>query len=357
MKRNNPTATITLWSAVTISILLIALLAILPARKPVDIDDTAAPDLVRVTTVQPRNLIQTIELPGRVLPNRSLMLAAEIAGVITAILVDKGDSVKQGDVLARIDHRNWEAQLRQAAIAARDATRDLERWQRMQTEGAVSQSDFEAVQRRQQLAAITHELAQIQVDKSYLRAPTNGIIDDQLLEAGAFINEGQALFRFIERDPMKVVFHIPERDVALIRPEQRLAVRATALEQPAPFYGKLSHLGNETTPPAFSYPAELTIESAPAYVRPGMIVNVEIERAILENAIAVPLPAVIPRRGEHVVFVYRDGIAERTVVWINTMLNGEVVIKSGLEPGDRVIVNGHRTLQDGARVEIEMDQE
>jgi membrane fusion protein, multidrug efflux system len=336
---------------------LILLMAILPKRKPDDIHKVATPDLVRVLTVEPRNLAQTIELLGRVLPNRSLLLAAEMGGLITEIRADKGDSVAQGDILARIDQRHWEAQFRQAEVEARDATRDLQRWEQMHAEGAVSQSEFDAIKRRQQLAAIALELAQIQVDKTFIRAPANGIIDDRLLEAGTFINEGQALFHFIEPHPLKVSFFVPERDVAMLRTGEPLSFRASALPHAGPLPGRLSFIGNEAAPPTFSFPAEIIVENAPATLRPGMIVAVEIERAVLENAIAVPLTAVIPRRGEHIVFVYRDGIAERTVVWLDSMLNGEVVIKSGLSQGDLVIVAGHRTLQDGAHVEIDSKKE
>ena len=137
----------------------------------------------------------------------------------------------------------------------------------------------------------------------------------------------------------------------MIQPGQKLEVRAHALQHNVPVHARVSFVSKEAPAPTFSYPAELVIDEPPAELRPGMIVDVTIERAVLDNAIAVPLAAVIPRRGEHVVFLYRDGMAERTVVWINTMLNGEAVIKSGLEPGNQVIVSGHRTLQDGTPVE------
>ncbi len=348
---------IALWLAVALAAILILIFALFSKSEPDIIEDVIESDLVRVMTIKPRDLVQTIRLPGQVIPNRSVMLAAEIGGVITEMKVSKGDNVEKGQIVARIDHRHWEAQHRQAKVEARDATRDLERWKNMAAEGAVSQSEFDAVQRRQELAEIALELAQIQLDKSYLRAPANGIVDDRLLEAGAYANEGQNIFRFIEPTPMKVTLHIPERDVAMIRPEQKLNLHAQAFDHENPIQARVIFVGQEAMPPTFSYPAEVLIEDAPPLLRPGMIVDVEIERAILEDVLAVPLAAVVPRRGEHVVFLYRDGIAERTVVWIETMLNDKVVIKSGLTAGDKVIIAGHRALQDGVPVEIESDEE
>jgi len=346
-----------LWLAVLLALAGILLLALLPREPPADADDTAETFLVRTLTVQPRNIVQTIALPGQVIPSRTVLLAAEIAGVITELMVEKGTSVDAGDVLARIDHRTWDNQYRQATIEDRDARRDLDRWQQMKAEGAVSQSAFDDVERRSQLAAIALEQARIQRDKSTLRAPFSGIIDNRLLEVGAFINEGQALFQLIETQPLKIALYVPERDVARLQEGDALSVHAHALGPELRFSAKIAFVGREAIPPTYTYPVELIVAQPPANLRAGMIVDVEMERAVRNEALAVPLAAVIPRRGEHVVFRYREGIAERTVVWIDTMRNDEVVIKSGLEPGDQVIVAGHRTLQDGAAVEIESDQE
>ena len=348
---------IALWVAVVLAVILIIVLALLPKPEPDEVEDTANPVLVSTLTVTPRDLVQSIALPGQVIPQKTVMLAAEIGGVITEMHISKGETVAQGAVLARIDHRHWEAQHRQAQVEARDAQRDLQRWERMAAEGAVSQSELDAVQRRHELAQIALELAQIQLDKSYIRAPADGIVDDRLLEAGAYINEGQNLFRFLQPTPMKIAFHVPEQDVAMIRTNQNLRVRAHALGDADRFQARILHVAQEAPTPTFSYPAELLVENAPDGLRAGMIVDVEVQRAVLEDALAVPLAAVIPRRGEHVVFLYRDGVAERTVVWIHTMINGEVVITSGLEPGDDVIVAGHRALQDGVPVEREQGEE
>ena len=350
-------ASIILWIIVALAALLITILALHSQDEPDEVADETEAELVRVMTVEPRDLVQKVRLPGQVLPNRSVMLAAEIGGVITEMKTTKGAEVEKGEVLARIDHRHWEAQHRQAKVEERDATRDLARWQQMAEEGAVSQSEFDAVKRRQELAEIALEQAQIQLDKSYLRAPTDGIIDDKLLEAGSFAPEGQAVFRFIEPTPMKATVHIPERDISMLRPGQRINLHAHALEKNTPIAARVDFVSQEAPAPTFSYATELIIDAPPTGLRPGMIVDVEIERAVLDNVLALPLTAVVPRRGEHVVFRYRNGIAERTVVWIETMLNDEVVIKSGIEAGDKIVVAGQRALQDGVAVEIESDEE
>ncbi len=350
-------ASIILWAIVVLAVLLITILALHTEAEPEEIPDEIEPELVRVLTLEPRDLVQTVRLAGQVLPYRSVMLAAEMGGVITEMKTDKGSKVEKGDVLARIDHRHWEAQYRQAAVENRDATRDLDRWQRMADEGAVSQSEFDAVKRRQELAGIALDQAQIQLDKSYVRAPANGLIDDKLLEAGSFVSEGQNVFRFIEPVPMKVTFHIPERDINMVRQGQELSLHTHARNKASPIQARVAFVAQEAPAPTFSYPAELIIDDPPEGLRPGMIVDAEIERAVLDNVLAVPLTAVVPRRGEHIVFRYRDGVAERTVVWIETMLDDQVVIKSGLEPGDIVVVAGQRALQDGVPVKIESSEE
>ena len=356
MNRHISLSSIILWLLVVLAFGLILLLAFLPDRKPDVIEDTVEAERVRVLTVAPRNLVQSVTLPGRVTPYRTIGLAAEIGGVLTEVAVEKGDTIEKGQVLLRIDERSWAAQHRQAEVEQRDAARDLERWTRMQAEGAVSQSEFDAVIRRKEMADIALDLATIQLDKARLQSPVNGVVEDRLVEPGSFVNEGQAVLRILELDPRKVVFHVPERDVAMLAKDQLLTIRAPALHHVS-FEGKVTFIGRETAPPAFSYPVELLVEDAPESIRPGMIVDVVLDRAVLEDAIAIPLPAVIPRRGEHIVYLYEEGAAVRTVVWIDSFLNGEAVIAGGLKPGDQLIIDGHRTLQDGTPVQIDPSQE
>jgi len=73
-------------------------------------------------------------------------------------------------------------------------------------------------------------------------------------------------------------------------------------------------------------------------------------RALREGAIAVPLAAVIPRRGEHMVYVVENGVAVRRVVGLDSLAGQEAVINRGLQPGERLVVEGHRGLQDGVAV-------
>ncbi len=356
MKRHLSLSSLILWLLVLLAAGLIVLLGLLPARKPGAIEDAVEAELVRVRQVGARDLVQSVTLPGRVTPHRTVSLAAEIGGVLTSVEVERGDAIEKGQILLRIDERTWSAQQRQAEVEQRDAARDLDRWTRMQAEGAVSQSEFDAVLRRKDLADIALDLATIQLDKARLQSPVDGVVEERLVETGGFVNEGQAVLRILELEPRKVVFHVPERDVAMLEKGQLLTVRAPALAD-ASFEGRVAFIGRETAPPAFSYPVELLVENAPDSVRPGMIVDVVLNRAVLEQAIAIPLTAVIPRRGEHIVYLYEDGTAVRTVVWIDSLLNGEAVIAGGLKPGDQLIIDGHRTLQDGTPVRIEPSQE
>lgn len=345
-----------LWTLVVVAAALVLLLALLPKEPPPEAEDTTESTLVRTQPVKPRDLVQTIALPGRVLPQRIIPLAAEISGAITAIHADKGDTIRQGDIILRIDERTWDARHRQAVVEQADAARNLERWTRMQAEGAVSKSEYDAVARRKELADIALDLARIQLDKARLVAPVDGIIEDRPVEPGGFINEGQVAFRMIQPKPLKVLFHVPERDIAMLTKNKRLTLRIPALED-AQVLARVTFIGQETAPPAFSYPVELEVMDPPAALRPGMIIEVELERAVLEQAIAIPLQAVIPRRGEDIVYRYQDGSAVRTVVRIDAFLNGEAVIADGLSSNDLLIVEGHRTLQDGTPVELAAPQE
>jgi multidrug efflux pump subunit AcrA (membrane-fusion protein) len=86
-------------------------------------------------------------------------------------------------------------------------------------------------------------------------------------------------------------------------------------------------------------------------LRAGMIAEVALVRGVAEQAIVLPLAAVVPHKGDYVVFVVEDGHAVRRLVRIDSFVGHEAVIRSGLSAGERVVIEGQRTLQDGMPVD------
>lgn len=342
-------ASVLIWGFLALVLAGIAGLAIWkPAKEKVD-ETAVQPVLVRALTIAPRTVREAVWLPGRVAANVSATLSVEKAGRVVECAVDKGDTVKTGQVLLRLDDRHWRALEKQAQLELADARRELARWEQMKASGAVADSAYDAIKQREELAVVALDQAAVHVDQCTLTSPFDGVVDARLIEAGEYANEGQAAFQVLDLSPLKVEVSIPERDVGAVGLGDAKLVSAESAGL-GTFTGRVTFVAQQASPDRFTYGVELAVEQPPPGLRPGMIVDVEIMRALREGAIAVPLAAVIPRRGDHVVYVVEDGMAVRRVVGLDSLAGQEAVIGRGLQAGERLVVEGHRGLQDGVPV-------
>ena len=340
---------ILLWALVAGLVALIVVFASL--KKP---HEPAAPEAekataVRTIAIEPRNVEDALTLPARIEPLQEANLGAERAGRVVEILADKGQTVAADQPLLRVDGRLWDAARRRAEIEARDAARDLKRWKELEKTGAVSASEYEAVERRRDAAEIALEEAETMLAQCEVRAPFAGTVVDRLVDVGDYANEGQAVFRVIRLDRVKLAFDVPEQALGGLQPGQTKAFTLAALPG-REFAGTATFVSSQADRASNSFAAELEADNADGALKAGMIAQVTLVRQERDGALVVPLAAVVPRKGEHYVYAAVDGRAVRKRVRIAALTGHEAVLESGVEPGDRIVVEGHRGLQDGMAV-------
>jgi len=307
------------------------------------------PVLVRTMAIEPRDVPDVLVLPGRIKPCVDTDLAVEKAGVVVAIAVDEGDKVAAGQVLLRVDSRQWEHARRQAEIENREAREDLARWQEVKKTGAVSESDFASVRERSELAEAALSRAELDVSQCVVRSPVSGIVDNRYIDIGEYASEGTPVLRVVRIERVKLAVDIPERDISAVGSGKTLPFTVTACGE-CVLTGVVSFVSVSADPRNNSFRVEADVENTQRLLRAGMIADVTIERGVRKNAVVVPLTAVIPQKGEHVAYVVRDGRAERRVVRLDAIVGREAVIAAGLSRREMLVVEGHRSLRDGMAV-------
>lgn len=338
-----------IWGALAAVVLLIFVLAAIkrPPEKTVAEEEKAVP--VQAVEVVPQNVADVIQLPGRIEPLQAANLAAQRAGQVVALLVAKGDVVAEGQVLLRLDSRLWAAARRRAEIEARDAAKDLARWQELEKSGAVSASEYEGVQRRKEAADIALDEAKTMESQCEIKASFAGTVVDRLVDVGDYANEGQAVLRLIRLDRVKIAFDVPEQDIAAVQPGQEKKFTLAAVPG-REFAGTVTFVSSQAARESNSFGVELEADNADGVLKAGMIAQVALVRRERAGAIQVPLAAIVPRKGEYFVFTVVNGRAVRQRVILDALTGQNAVLESGLAAGARVVVEGHRGLQDGMKV-------
>lgn len=353
MKKNINMSKSRLWllGITAFLILMVVLFAVFkpesPAPEMLDEQEVA----VSVMRVEPGGMKDVIELPGKVEPVDDVTVAAELAGRVVELSADEGDRVKAGDVLMRIDDRLRRASVRRAEITAKNARRDLVRLSDLRETGAVSQSEFEAVETAAETAEIALEEASIHLENCTPESPVTGAVEERFVSVGEYVNTGNRIFRIIDDTRVKIVFEVPERDVLTLRPGEKYVFKVDALPD-SKFEGNMVFVSASADKASNTFRAELLVDNTEGLLRGGMIARVMLARGFLENVVLLPMNAVVPMKGETVVFVFEEGRAVRWIVRVGSILDSQAVIKSGVDVGDDVIIDGNRSVLDGTPVRV-----
>lgn len=342
---------IILWSFLAAVVIGIVVLAAMKPRKEVTEKPPEKSMAVRTMVIEHQSVPALVIVPGRVEALVEAVLSAEKPGRIVALEADKGDAVKKGQVLLRLDERTWEAALDQAKVENRQLSKDLARWEEMEKTGAVSSKELDDIRLRKEASDIAVRQAEIGLSQCVVKSPVSGHIADRLVEAGEYANEGQAVFSVVDTSKVKVRFDIPESNIHAVGPGGPVSFSVSALGGQS-FTGTVSFVSPSAGRENNAFAAEILAENKEGVLKPGMVVTVALPLGVKEGAMVVPLAAVIPKKGEHVVFVVQDGRAVRRVVKMDRIVDDRVILSEGVSPGETLVIEGHRSLSDGMLLQV-----
>ena len=329
----------------------IVILAVLPARSEKVPEQPSRAIAVVVQQAVVTNLAEVVTMPGRVEAEKEVRLAVETSGRVIWLGAEKGDRVGVDQVLLRLDSRSQTAAVTRAEVNLRQAEGDLKRWAALKDSGAVSALDYENVLNRRDLARLALDEARTDYGRCTVHSPIDGRIEERPVEIGETVMPHVPVFRVVKTDRVKVMVDVPERDVLALRVGAEVSFEADAV-QGTTFTGKVTFVAAAADSRSNTFRSELLVENADGLLKPGMIVRVAVVRGIIRNAVAVPLSALIPVKGQYVVYLVEANRAVRRVVKLETVIDTFAVVQEGLTPGDRLVVEGQRLLADGTAVTV-----
>ena len=344
--RHLPKSTLIIWLMIATMLLLIMVSIFIRRKDPVveELPEKQYP--VELMTVVLESIEDIVLLPGRMEPSLRARLPTDKPGRVTHIFADRGDSVTNGQVLLRLDNRLWQAMLAAAELELREAEKEYNRWLDLEAAGAVSSSDMDAIRTRLDRAGIQRDEALTHVSQCEVRSPADGIINERFVEVGEHATEGMMVFELVAVDTVKILVDIPERDAVPADGLQNISFTVSVLPGHV-FTGMVTFTASAAHPDNNSFRMEVEASNRDRLLKPGMISELRYQRGRLSNAIAIPLEAVIPKRGEHFVYIANDSRAVRRMVRIDRIVGSRAVITEGLAANEQLVVRGNRSLIDG----------
>jgi RND family efflux transporter MFP subunit len=323
---------------------------------------------------------------------RDVAVASQTEGIVQEVLVEEGDFLKEGQLLARFDDTQHQIRLKLAterleqaklqmdkarvrqekATAQLGHTRtELTRYERALKEGLVS--DKEVATYRYRLEELLHdqkvsasenrefqhkvaeleaEIAQskLEISRTRITAPFDGYITLRSVNIGQRVRPMEAMYNIGAFSPLFADVHLSERDTRLVKSGQPAAIHLGS-DDAAVVHGKVERLSPVVDQASGTVKVTVALQPAPGF-RPGAFVRVEIRTDTRTDATLIPKRAVIDEDGQHYVFTAHGDSVKRVKVQLGYSSEGVVQIDSGVQPGEKVVVAGQGALKDGAKVRV-----
>lgn len=313
------------------------------------------------------------EAVGTVQPIATVTLRSRVDAQVQQIAVSDGAMVKQGDVIAVLDSRQIEAQIRQAEAslarnqaALEQARRDVARFSELLERSAGTKVNYDNAQTQvlTAQAAIMGDQAQIEnlkVQLSYftIRAPISGRIGVVNVRAGNIIRAGDnaatgAIATIVQTTPIYVVFSVPQRLLGDYRGaigKMDSFVEATPQGATAPVRGRIAFLDNVIDQSTGAVAVRAEFDNADDRLWPGQLCNLRVVLRSEPNVVSIPRVATQSGQTGSFVFVVENGVARVRPIKISRTQEGRDIVSDGLKGGESIVVEGALALVNGARVE------
>lgn len=312
-----------------------------------------------VTTVHAKETVFThyIELQGSVSTKQNLVIYPEFSGVLTHVYVKEGQVVNKGQLLAKIDDGGLSQQLVQLQIQANLAKTTFERQQRLWDQKIGSEIQYLQAKSSYEAQSRAVDQLQQQIEKTNVRAPFSGTIDDVITDQGSVVAPGQSpLFRIVNLNNMYIETDVPERYITNVTKGKDVLIEfpilGTSLDS------KVRQAGNFINPANRTFKVEVGVPNANNQIKPNLTAKLKINDYTNNQALLIP-QSIISENANGDQYVYtvtnksgQTAHAKQVIVTTGKTQGDSIEIVSGLKHGDEIIEEGARSVENGQEIKI-----
>lgn len=354
MKRPNMKVAIAVLIAATVGV--VAWVVRQPAA-PAPATAVAAATLelaaVDVDTVQARVLSRSLPLSGTLAPIVQATVRSKVGGEVEAVTFREGQDVREGDVMARIDTRNLQAQYDRELASVEKARADLDLAQLNRDKNRtlleqryISQNTYEQTESAHagsvaslKLAEAQARLAKIGLEDAVVRAPFTGTIAKRLVQPGEKVSPDSNIIALVDLRQMVLEAALPAAEIPSVQPGQKVRFKVGGFGE-REFEGEVQRINPVTTDGSRAITIYVSVPNPDRALKGGMFAKGELTLDATEPVLAVPQRAIREDAGARYVYTLRDGKLGRADVTLGRQLAGSsyVEVRDGLAAGDRVVV-------------------
>jgi membrane fusion protein (multidrug efflux system) len=303
---------------------------------------------VTVQVVRSEAMGKNLFATGTVLPNEAAELRPEVSGKIVQLLIEEGSEVKAGQLLAKLNDAELQAQLAKARIEERFATETENRQKRLLNAQAISQEAYDDALRRLETLRADIQFLEAQIAKTEIRAPFDGVLGLKKVSLGSLVTPNDVLVTVLQTRTVKIECSVPEKYAAELHRGDR--IQFTLEGSPETFSSSISLIAPGIDETNRSLLMRAVCPNPRGSLRPGAFVRVSLSLRETAGNLMVPTEAIVPVLKGKQVFVVRNATAQAVDVQTGLRDAARIQVLGGLQDGDSVVVTGVMNLRPGTPV-------
>lgn len=341
-------------------VLTVAMLSLVGCKSDKDktVDSLPPSTRVVVTPVTLVNANNVISVSGTLVADKTAPLSFLVSGRINQVLVEEGDKVTRGELLATIDAPDYKNQVDKADAAVLRARDSYQRYEPLYREGAYTAKNIVELKANLAEAVASRNIAQKALRDTSLYSPISGIIGSKNIEIGQMASTQSPAFTVVKTDLIYARVPVPETEIDQVTMGKEAQVTISALNGKV-LTGKVTMIGAVADESTRTYPVKIELANPTLLLRPGMIVQADIQSNRPVRRLTVPGVAIV-RDADNLDYVFvadrASKSAHRKRVVPGDAYGDGIVIRSGLNPNDMVIISGQSKLTDGTPITIATGQ-
>ncbi len=328
-------------------------------EKIEELDTTKRVPLISTFIAKEEVFYHYLELQGNVSTKDLLVIYPEYSGILTKVYVKEGQRVSKGQTLAKIDDGGLSQQLSQLQIQTDLAKTTFERQERLWNQNIGSELQYLQAKSNYEAQQQAVNQVQIQLDKTIVKAPFSGTIDDVISEQGSVVAPGQSqLMRIVNLNNMYIETNVPESYISSITKNKKVEVSFPVLGKTV--YAKVRQAGDYINPANRTFKVEIAIPNKDKSIKPNLTAKLKINDYTNEKALLIPQSIISEdANGQQYIYVIKDkkennqGVAERAIIKTGKTQGDVIEVLSGIVHGAEIIQEGARRVEDGQTVQVE----
>lgn len=321
---------------------------------------------VEVITVAAQKVTYTVDAVGSVEAFERVEITSRVAGAVERVRFSEGQAVAAGQILVEIEPERYRlaveaarANVQRADAERLEAEAGLER-RTMANEknpGLIRGEEIATWRTRAQTAAAevsqaraALQQAELNLRDAFVRAPVSGIVQTRTVQTGQYVPVGTVMATMVRRDPLLVRFEVPEQEAQPLRAGQRVSFVTDGAAPP--YTAVITHVAAAADQVSRMVDVTANIDDPRrGSLTPGAFARVTVPIGAASDAPVIPQTAIRPSENGFEAYVVENGVARRRILALGMRTaSGAVEVRSGLRPGDSLVIRGAEALSDGAKV-------